>query len=88
MDKMLFATLSVAKGNQRDEVKIYKLKGEKFGVQIESDVDSKREIYSAENITSSEEKINKLLESIVLSTENFTLLDDVAFDFADNALTV
>lgn len=88
MEKILFATLSVVKENKRDEVKIYKIKGEKFGIEVESNVDSKIVTHTAENITSSEEKINKLLETIVLSSENFTLLEDFAYDFADTALSV
>lgn len=88
MDKMLFATLSVAKGDTTDEIKIYKIKGEKFGIQIESTVDSKTVVNIAENITSSEEKINKLLDTLVMNSENFTLLEDFAYDFADIALSV
>ncbi len=88
MEKILFATLSVAKENKRDEVKIYKIKSEKFGIQIESNIDSKIVVNTAENITSSEDKINKLLDTIVMSSENFTLLDDFAYDFADTALSV
>ena len=88
MDKILYATLSVAKGNQRDEVKIYKIKGEKYGIEIESNFNSKTAVNTAENITSSEEKINKLLDTIVMGSESFTLLEDFAYDFADKALSV
>ncbi len=88
MDKKLFATFNVAKGNQRDEVKIYKIKGEKFGIQIEANRNSKEEIHTVENITDSEDNINRLLDAIVMSTESFTLLDDLAYDFRDNALSV
>ncbi len=88
MEKTLFATLSVAKENKRDEVKIYKIKGEKFGIEIEENVNSKTQIRTAENITSSEKRINELLETIVMSSENFTLLDNFAYDFADIALHV
>ncbi len=88
MEKTLFATFNVAKGNQRDEVKIYKIKGEKYGIQIEANRNSKVDLQTAENITKSEEKIDKLLDALIMSAENFTLLDDFACDFADNALTV
>ena len=88
MDKKLFATFNVAKGNQRDEVKIYKIKGEKFGIQIEANRNSKEEIHTVENITDSEDNINRLLDAIVMSTESFTLLDDLAYDFRDNVLSV
>lgn len=88
MDKKLFATFNVAKGNQRDEVKIYKIKGEKFGIQIEANRNSKEEIHTVENITDSEDNINRLLDAIVMSTESFTLLDDLAYDFRDNALSI
>lgn len=88
MDKKLFATFNVAKENQRDEVKIYKIKGEKYGIQIESNRNSKIETHTAENITNNEECINKLLEAIVMSTESFTLLDDLVYDFKENALSV
>ena len=88
MEKILFATLNVAKENKRDEIKIYKIKGEKFGIEIEENIDSKTRIHTAENITSSEKRINELLETIVMSSENFTLLDNFAYDFADIALHV
>ena len=45
-------------------------------------------VNTAENITSSEEKINKLLDTLVMNSENFTLLEDFAYDFADIALSV
>ena len=88
MEKSLFATVTVAKENERDEVKIYKIKGEKFGIQIESNVNSELKNRVAENITNSEDKINKLLDALVMGTGSFTLLEDFACDFADNALTV
>lgn len=88
MEKSLFATVTVAKENERDEVKIYKIKGEKFGIQIESNVNSELKNRVAENITNSEDKINKLLDALVMGTESFTLLEDFACDFTDNALTV
>ena len=64
MVKTLFATINVAKGNEKNEVRIYNVK-------------------SAENITSSEKMIDSLLDTIVLSTQNFTLLEDFASDFSD-----
>lgn len=88
MDKKLYATLSVAKQGTTDEIKIYKIKNEKFGIQIESTVGSKTVVNSAENITSSEDKINKLLDTLIINSENFTLLEDFAYDFADVMIPV
>lgn len=80
MVKTLFATINVAKENEKNEVRIYKTKGEKYGIEV---VDSNENVKSAENITSSEKMINSLLDTIVLSTQNFTLLEDFASDFSD-----
>ena len=88
MDKILYATLSVDKGNHKDEVKIYKIKGEKYGVQVESNIDSKLEVNSAENVTSSEDKINELLDNIVMGSVDFKFLKYYAHDCAVNALSV
>ena len=80
MVKTLFATINVEKENEKNEVRIYKTKGEKYGIEV---VDSNENVKSAENITSSEKMINSLLDTIVLSTQNFTLLEDFASDFSD-----
>jgi len=88
MDKILYATLSVEKGNKKDEVKVYKIKGEKYGIQVESNIDSKLEVNLAENVTSSEEKINALLDNIIMGSVDFKFLEYYAHDCSVNALSV
>ena len=61
MDKILYATLSVEKGNKKDEVKVYKIKGEKYGIQVESNIDSKLEVNLAENKISNESPLGTAL---------------------------
>lgn len=88
MDKILYATLCVEKGNKKDEVKVYKIKGEKYGIQVESNIDSKLEVNFAENITNSEKEIDELLENIVKGSVDFKFLEYYAHDCAVNALSV
>lgn len=88
MDKILYATLSVEKGNKKDEVKVYKIKGEKYGIQVESNIDSKLEVNLAENVTSSEEEIDELLANIVNGSVDFKFLEYYAHDCAVKALSV
>lgn len=83
MIKNLFATISVAKENNKRDVKIYKVQNERYGIEVVEEENGKTNIKKVENLTESEEKINKLLDVIVLSTQNFTLLEDFAYDFKD-----
>lgn len=82
--KELFAMISVEKENRRDIVKIYKTRDKKFEIEIERQKGDRLIIDKVDNLTESNEKINKLLETIVESTQNFTLLESFAYDFADD----
>ena len=82
--KELFAMISVEKENRRDIVKIYKTRDKKFGIEIERQKGDRLIIDKVDNLSESNEKINKLLETIVESTQNFTLLESFAYDFADD----
>lgn len=88
MEKVLYATLSVVRNNKKDELKIYKTKGESYGIQVESIIDSKLEVNSVENVTSSEEKINELLANIVNGSLDVKFLEYYAHDCAVSALAV
>lgn len=83
MNKNLFATISVAQENQKRDVKIYKLLNEKYGIEVVEEENGESKIKKVENLTKDETKINKLLEVLVLSAQNFTLLEDFAYDFKD-----
>ena len=83
MNKNLFATITVAQENQKRDVKIYKLLNEKYGIEVVEEENGESKIKKVENLTKDEEKINKLLEVLVLSVQNFTLLEDFAYDFKD-----
>ena len=83
MEKTLFATISVEKENEKKEVKIYKTQGIKYGIEITEEKGGETKIQKADNLTSSEEKVDKLLNILVQSSQNFTLLDDFAYDFKD-----
>ena len=83
MNKNLFATISVAQENQKRDVKIYKLLNEKYGIEVVEEENGESKIKKVENLTKDEDKINKLLEVLVLSVQNFTLLEDFAYDFND-----
>lgn len=83
MNKNLFATISVAQENQKRDVKIYKLLNEKYGIEVVEEENGESKIKRVENLTNDEQKINKLLEILVLSAQNFTLLEDFAYDFKD-----
>ena len=80
MNKNLFATISVAQENQKRDVKIYKLLNEKYGIEVVEEENGESKIKRVENLTNDEQKINKLLEILVLSAQNFTLLEDFAYD--------
>lgn len=88
MEKYLYATINIVMENKKSEIRIYKTKKEKFGIEIVSNIDSKEVVKTAENITGSEKKIESLLNTIVLSAQNFTLLEDFVYDFADVKLVV
>ena len=83
MNKNLFATISVAQENQKRDVKIYKLLNEKYGIEVVEEENGESKIKRVENLTNDEQKINQLLEILVLSAQNFTLLEDFAYDFKD-----
>ena len=83
MNKNLFATISVAQENQKRDVKIYKLLNEKYGIEVVEEENGESKIKRVENLTNDEQKVNKLLEILVLSAQNFTLLEDFAYDFKD-----
>ena len=83
MNKNLFATISVAQENQKRDGKIYKLLNEKYGIEVVEEENGESKIKKVENLTKDEEKINKLLEVLVLSVQNFTLLEDFSYDFKD-----
>lgn len=81
MNKKLFATISVARENDKRDIKIYKTKDEKFGVEVEFNegVDSKK----IDNITADESKIDNFLNILVNDSNNFDLLEDYASDYND-----
>ena len=64
-------------------LKIYKLLNEKYGIEVVEEENGESKIKRVENLTNDEQKINKLLEILVLSAQNFTLLEDFAYDFKD-----
>lgn len=78
-NKNLYATISVAKENQKKDIQIFETEDQKYGIEVVIG----EEVKKVENLTSNKEKINKLLEAIVLGTQNFTLLEDFAYDFKD-----
>lgn len=78
-NKNLYATISVAKENQKKDIQIFETEDQKYGIEIVIG----DEVKKIENLTSNKEKIDKLLEIIVLETQNFTLLEDFAYDFKD-----
>lgn len=88
MERNLYATISVAKESEKKDVKIYKLKDEKYGIEVETEEKGKVNSKKVENLTASEERINRLLEILVVSAENFTLLEDFAYDFSDCKSTI
>lgn len=83
MKKNLYATISVARENQKKDVKIYKLEDEKYGVEIVAEEAGIEKINKVENLTKDVEKIDRILKTLVLSAQNFTLLEDFAYDFRD-----
>lgn len=83
MTKDLYATISVAKSNDKKDVKIYKIEDEKYGIEIVAKENGKEKISKVENLTKDEKKIESVLETLVLSVQNFTLLEDFAYDFRD-----
>lgn len=83
MEKELFSKITFERKEESKEVKIYKLKDEKYGIEIDTISDNKVDIKKVEQLTLSEEKIDRLLEILIVSAENFTLLEDFAYDFSD-----
>lgn len=83
MLKNLYATISVARENDKKDVKVYRLEDEKYGIEVVTEEKGETEIKKVENLTSSKEKIEKLLETLILSAQNFTLLEDFAYEFKD-----
>ena len=67
MNKNLFATISVAKENERKDVKIYRVHNEKYGIEVVEEENGKTNIKKVENLTNNEEKINKLLVDFLIS---------------------
>lgn len=83
MSKNLFATVTVEKEEKKKDVKIYKLEDEKYGVEVVSEEDGQTKVNKVENVTKNEEKINKLLDTLIRSVQNFELLDCFAYDYKD-----
>ena len=83
MERDLFATISVAKENERKDVKIYRLQSDKYGIEVVEENNGTINSRKVENLTNDKNKINKLLDVLVLSSQNFTLLEDFAYDFKD-----
>lgn len=83
MERDLFATISVAKENERKDVKIYRLQSDKYGIEVVEENNGTINTRKVENLTNDKNKINKLLDVLVLSSQNFTLLEDFAYDFKD-----
>lgn len=88
MSKELYATISVAKENEKKEVKIYKTKAENFGIEINEKVNSEEKDVNFDNITSKEEKIDDLLNKLIFSVADFQQLEYIAEDFSDKKITV
>ena len=82
MERKLFATINVAKENANKEVKIYKTKTEKYGIEIvEGDnIVTKR----LDNLATDESKVDDLLNVILNSVCKFELVGDYAYDYNDN----
>ena len=69
---------------EKKVVRRLKFIDEKYGIEIDTiSSDNKVDIKKVEKLTSSEEKIDRLLEILIVSAENFTLLEDFAYDFSD-----
>ena len=83
MERDLFATISVAKENERKDVKIYRLQSDKYGIEVVEENNGTINTRKVENLTNDKNKINKLLDVLVLSSQNFTLLEEFAYDFKD-----
>ena len=77
--KSLYATISVVKGNHKEDINIFETEGQKYGIEIVIGDDVKK----LENLTSEKQKIEQLLNDVVLGAQNFTLLEDFAYDFRD-----
>ena len=83
MERDLYATISINKENERKEAKIYRTKGQCYGVEIDTEEKGKMDIKKADNITISKDKINGVLETIVSSIENFEFIEYIAQDHGD-----
>ena len=77
--KSLYATISVVKGNQKEDINVFETEEQKYGVEIVIGDKVKK----LENLTSDKQKIEQLLDDVVLGAQNFTLLEDFAYDFRD-----
>lgn len=82
MERKLFATINVAKENINKEVKIYKTKTEKYGIEIvEGDNIVTKKL---DNLATDESKVDDLLNVILNSVCKFELVEDYAYDYNDN----
>ena len=79
VNKNLYATISVVKGNQKEDINVFETEEQKYGVEIVIG----DEVKKLENLTSDKQKIEQLLDDVVLGAQNFTLLEDFAYDFRD-----
>jgi len=82
MERKLFATINVAKANTNKEVKIYKTKIEKYGIEIVEDDNKTTKKF--DNLVTDETKVDELLNAIVNSACNFELVEDFAYDYSEN----
>lgn len=78
-NRSLYATITVAKENQKKDIQIFETEDQKYGIEVVIG----EEVKKVDNLTSNKEKIDKLLDTIILGTQNFTLLEDFAYDFKD-----
>ena len=79
VNKNLYATISVVKGNQKEDINVFETEEQKYGIEIVIG----DEVKKLENLTSDKQKIEQLLNDVVLGAQNFTLLEDFAYDFRD-----
>lgn len=81
MARNLYATISVEKENDKKEVNIYKTKDQKYGIEVE--VKEQDILKKVENITDSEQKIDKFLDLLLDSVQKFELLEDCVYEYSD-----
>lgn len=80
--KELYSTISVVKENKKKEIRIYKVKTEGYGIEIETEENGDVVVKRVENITVNEKSIDELLSLIVNETESFKFLDYYASDWS------